>query len=164
MPSAPRLYQPVLLFQLIAGDHPAGSDDLCAVFAQPAECREPAIFERGIEISHETTRYRWNSFGLPAMSADSGSAACEGPGWWWHLEEMYVKVNGEMFYLWRAVDQEGKNPGELCHENPRQSCRPDLHEEGDEAPDPRKRPPLTGCSYGAAMGELGNRASDSSDR
>ncbi len=24
----------------------------------------------------------------------------------WHLDEVYVKINGEMHYLWRAVDQE----------------------------------------------------------
>jgi len=24
--------------------------------------------------------------------------------WRWHLEEVYVKSNGEMHYLWRAVD------------------------------------------------------------
>ena len=28
--------------------------------------------------------------------------------WRWHLDEMYVKINGEMHYLWRAVDHEGK--------------------------------------------------------
>jgi transposase-like protein len=28
--------------------------------------------------------------------------------WRWHLNEMYVKLNGEMVYLWRAVDQEGE--------------------------------------------------------
>ena len=28
--------------------------------------------------------------------------------WRWHLDEMYVKLNGEMVYLWRVVDQEGK--------------------------------------------------------
>ena len=28
--------------------------------------------------------------------------------WRWHLAEMYVKLNGEMVYLWRAVDQEGE--------------------------------------------------------
>ena len=28
--------------------------------------------------------------------------------WQWHLDEMYVKVNGEMVYLWRAVDHEGE--------------------------------------------------------
>lgn len=28
--------------------------------------------------------------------------------WRWHLDEMYVKLNGKMVYLWRAVDQEGE--------------------------------------------------------
>ena len=28
--------------------------------------------------------------------------------WKWHLDEMYVKLNGEMVYLWRAVGQEGE--------------------------------------------------------
>jgi putative transposase len=28
--------------------------------------------------------------------------------WRWHLDEVYVKVGGEMRYLWRAVDQEGE--------------------------------------------------------
>ncbi|EHJ59516.1 transposase [Novosphingobium pentaromativorans US6-1] len=28
--------------------------------------------------------------------------------WQWHVDEMYVKINGEMCYLWRAVDHEGE--------------------------------------------------------
>jgi putative transposase len=28
--------------------------------------------------------------------------------WRWHLDEMYVKLNGEIVYLWRAVDHEGE--------------------------------------------------------
>ena len=28
--------------------------------------------------------------------------------WKWHLDEVYVKINGEMHYLWRAFDQEGE--------------------------------------------------------
>jgi putative transposase len=28
--------------------------------------------------------------------------------WRWHLDEVYVKINGEMHYLWRAVDHEGE--------------------------------------------------------
>jgi putative transposase len=28
--------------------------------------------------------------------------------WRWHLDEMYVKINGKMHYLWRAVDHEGE--------------------------------------------------------
>jgi putative transposase len=28
--------------------------------------------------------------------------------WKWHLDEVYVKISGEMHYLWRAVDHEGE--------------------------------------------------------
>ena len=28
--------------------------------------------------------------------------------WRWHLDEVYVRINGEMHYLWRAVDHEGE--------------------------------------------------------
>ena len=28
--------------------------------------------------------------------------------WRWLLDEMFVKINGEMLYLWRAVDHEGE--------------------------------------------------------
>ena len=28
--------------------------------------------------------------------------------WKWQLDEVYVKINGEMHYLWRAVDQKGE--------------------------------------------------------
>ena len=28
--------------------------------------------------------------------------------WCWHLDEMFVKINGERHYLWRAVDHEGE--------------------------------------------------------
>ena len=28
--------------------------------------------------------------------------------WRWHLDKVFVKINGEVHYLWRAVDQEGE--------------------------------------------------------
>ena len=28
--------------------------------------------------------------------------------WKWHLDEVFVKINGETHYLWRAVDHEGE--------------------------------------------------------
>ncbi len=30
------------------------------------------------------------------------------PHWWWHLDEVFVKINGVTHYLWRAVDHEGE--------------------------------------------------------
>ncbi|WP_348631956.1 DDE-type integrase/transposase/recombinase [Pontixanthobacter sp. CEM42] len=31
--------------------------------------------------------------------------------WRWHLDKMFVKINGKTDYLWRAVDHEGEVPG-----------------------------------------------------
>ena len=30
------------------------------------------------------------------------------PQWGWHLDEVFVRINGETHYLWRAVDHEGE--------------------------------------------------------
>lgn len=30
------------------------------------------------------------------------------PDWRWHLDEVFVKINGVTHYLWRAVDHEGE--------------------------------------------------------
>ncbi|RST31298.1 IS6 family transposase [Sphingomonas ginkgonis] len=72
---------------------------------------EDLLFERGIDICHETVRYWWNRFG-PLFAADIRRQRVSRMRgfrqWRWHLDEMYVKVNGEMRYLWRAVDHEGE--------------------------------------------------------
>jgi putative transposase len=70
---------------------------------------EDLLHERGIDISHETVRFWWNRFGPLFASDIRRQRAKRMRGfrqWQWHLDEMYVKVNGEMAYLWRAVDQE----------------------------------------------------------
>ena len=72
---------------------------------------EDLLAERGIDISYETVRYWWNRFG-PTFAADIRRQRVSRMRgfrqWQWHLDEMYVKVNGEMRYLWRAVDHEGE--------------------------------------------------------
>ena len=53
----------------------------------------------------------WNRFG-PLFASDirrQRTSKMRGfRQWRWHLDELYVKLNGEMVYLWRAVDQEGE--------------------------------------------------------
>src|SRR5271156_1860762 len=72
---------------------------------------EDLLFERGIDISYETVRYWWNRFG-PMFAAEirrkRSSQMRQVTQWRWHLDEVYVKINGEMHYLWRAVDHEGE--------------------------------------------------------
>ena len=85
-------------------------DALRPVPAQPAK-RRGLLFERGIDVCHETVRLWWNRFG-PLFAADIRRQRVSRMRgfrqWRWHLDEMYVKINGEMHYLWRAVDHEGE--------------------------------------------------------
>jgi putative transposase len=71
---------------------------------------EDLLHERGIDVSHETVRYWWHRFG-PMFAAEIRKRRIEGmrsSRWRWHLDEMFVKINGERHYLWRAVDHEGE--------------------------------------------------------
>jgi putative transposase len=71
---------------------------------------EDMLHERGIEVSHETVRFWWNRFG-PVFAAEIRKRRVEGmrsSHWRWHLDEVFVKINGERHYLWRAVDHEGE--------------------------------------------------------
>jgi transposase-like protein len=72
---------------------------------------EDLLHERGIDVSHETVRFWWNRFG-PMFAAEIRRKRVDrmrsGTHWQWHLDEVFVKINGEMHYLWRAVDQEGE--------------------------------------------------------
>lgn len=72
---------------------------------------EDLLFERGIDICHETVRLWWNRFG-PMFAADikrQRISRMKGYNQWrWHVDEVFVKIKGEMHYLWRAVDQEGE--------------------------------------------------------
>jgi putative transposase len=64
------------------------------------------LAERGIVVSYETVR-RWvNHFG--PMIAASLRKRRPKPHATWHLDEVYLRVDGRMVYLWRAVDAEGE--------------------------------------------------------
>src|SRR5680860_1510003 len=72
---------------------------------------EDLLDERGIYISHETVRFWWNRFG-PMFAAEIRRKRVQQlrsySNWQWHLDEVFVKINGETRYLWRAVDHEGE--------------------------------------------------------
>jgi len=72
---------------------------------------EDLLFERGIDICHETVRLWWNRFG-PLFAADIRRQRVSRMRgfrhWRWHFDEVFVKINGERHYLWRAVDHEGE--------------------------------------------------------
>ena len=72
---------------------------------------EDLLHERGIDVSHETIRFWWNRFG-PMFAAEIRRKRVNQKrsysNWQWHLDEVFVKINGEAHYLWRAVDHEGE--------------------------------------------------------
>ena len=71
---------------------------------------EDLLFERGIDICYETVRFWWNRFG-PMFAAEIRRRRIHRRSysrWQWHLDEVFVRINGETHYLWRAVDHEGE--------------------------------------------------------
>lgn len=72
---------------------------------------EDLLAERGIDVSYESVRFWWNRFGPMFASDIRRQRASRMKGfrhWRWHLDEMFVKINGKTLYLWRAVDHEGE--------------------------------------------------------
>ena len=71
---------------------------------------EDLLFERGIDVCHETVRFWWNRFG-PMFANEIRKRRIQTRSyshWRWHLDEVFVRINGETQYLWRAVDHEGE--------------------------------------------------------
>jgi putative transposase len=71
---------------------------------------EDLLHERGIKVSHETVRFWWRRFG-PMFATEIRWKRVSGmrlPRWCWHLDEVFVKINGVQHYLWRAVDYKGE--------------------------------------------------------
>ena len=68
------------------------------------------LHERGVDISHETVRFWWNRFGqlfAAEIRKKRVSRMYANSNWQSHLDEVFVRINGEAHYLWRAVDHEG---------------------------------------------------------
>jgi putative transposase len=67
---------------------------------------EELLAERGIDVTYETVR-RWAlKFGLAfayGLRRHRPRSDCR-----WHLDEVFVSINGKRMYLWRAVDSEGE--------------------------------------------------------
>jgi putative transposase len=71
---------------------------------------EDLLHERGIHICYETVRFWWHRFG-PMFASEIRKRRVEAmrsSHWRWHLDEVFVKINGEKHRLWRAIDHEGE--------------------------------------------------------
>ena len=66
---------------------------------------EDLLAERGILVSFETIRQWCRKFGpgyTQRLKTRQGRL-----GDIWYLDELFVRINGQQQYLWRAVDQDG---------------------------------------------------------
>ena len=61
--------------------------------------------ERGVIVSYESVRQWFLKFG--ASFADKMRRRRPRPGDKWHLDEVFIRIKGELHFLWRAVDQDG---------------------------------------------------------
>jgi putative transposase len=71
---------------------------------------EDLLHERSIDVSHEAIRYCWRRIG-PMFASEIRKRRVEGTRssrWRWHLDEIFVTINGDRHYLWRAVNHEGE--------------------------------------------------------
>jgi putative transposase len=66
---------------------------------------EEMMAARGVIVSYESVRLWCNKFGK--SYADQLRRRRAKPGDKWHLDEVFLTINGVQHYLWRAVDQHG---------------------------------------------------------
>ena len=67
---------------------------------------EDLLAERGLDVSYESIRYWVRKFG--EQYAKRINRRRQRPNCRWHLDEVFVSINGKRMYLWRAVDDEGE--------------------------------------------------------
>ena len=68
---------------------------------------EDILHERSIDICYETVRFWVDRFSSKFAKEIRMKRIGQHSNWQWHLDEAFVKINGERFYLWHAVDNEG---------------------------------------------------------
>jgi putative transposase len=65
---------------------------------------EEMLFARGIVVSYEAIRKWCRKFGQDY--ANQIRRRWPKTGAKWHLDEVFLTINGKRYYLWRAVDQD----------------------------------------------------------
>ena len=129
---------------------------------------EDLLHERGIDISYETVRAWWNRFD-PMFAAEIRKkrvvAYRNWTQWRWHLDEVFVRINGETYYLWRAVDHEGEVLESLVTKRrDRKAALKFLRKAMKRYGNPVEIVTDRLRSYRAAMKEIGNEARQSTGR
>ena len=68
---------------------------------------EELALERGLKVDHSTI-HRWVVHYAPQLEENFRQKKKGPVGGRWRMDETYIKVKGVWFYLYRAVDKEGK--------------------------------------------------------
>lgn len=121
---------------------------------------EDLLHERGIDVTHETVRFWWNRFG-PMMAREIKKRRSQQlrqvTQWRWHLDEVFVKINGQTHYLWRAIDHEGEVlESYVTKTRDKASALKFLKKAMKHYGRPKEVVTDRLRSYGAAMREIGN--------
>ena len=64
---------------------------------------EDILHERGIDISHETVRFWVDRFGAKFAKEIRKKRVGQHSNWQWHLDEVFVKINGETLLPYGAL-------------------------------------------------------------
>ena len=122
---------------------------------------EDLLHERGIDVCHESVRLWVDRFGTHfagKIRKQRASYMRQVTQWQWHLDEVFVKINGVQHYLWRAVDHEGEVLESYVTKRRNKNAalkflRKAMKRNGSPQVIATDRCP----SYGAAMKDIGNK-------
>lgn len=133
---------------------------MCIRFPLSLRNVEDLLHERGMDVTHETVRFWWNRFG-PMMAREIKKRRSQQlrqvTQWRWHLDEVFVQINGQTHYLWRAIDHEGEVlESYVTKTRDKASALKFLKKAMKQYGRPKEVVTDRLRSYGAAMREIGN--------
>jgi len=122
---------------------------------------EDLLHERGIDVCHESVRLWVDRFGIHfagKIRKQRSSYMRQVTQWQWHLDEVFVKINGVQHYLWRAVDHEGEVlESYVTKQRNKKAALKFLRKAMKRYGNPRIIVTDRCPSYGAAMMDIGNK-------
>jgi len=122
---------------------------------------EDLLHERGVDVCHESIRLwvdRFGTYFARKIRKQRANYMRQVTQWQWHLDEVFVKINGVQHYLWRAVDHESEVLESFVTKRRNKAAalkflRKAMKRYGNPQLIVTDRCP----SYGAAMKEIGNK-------
>ena len=99
---------------------------------------EDLLAERGITVTYEAIRLWCRTFGLNYARRLRRRRGRQGDTW--YLDELFVKIQGQQQYLWRAVDEDGDGPRHSRAVAAQSAGRPHGSSGSCETPRPRASP------------------------